>query len=126
MNTTFTNSELGSSYLLKPDPPTLRTFYQITRNFTEVSAQDLSGNAEQWGNMRVHKTILFYFWSFFHRTLVQRGRGPKCPSLFHCRDVGDKQKYWLASVKAEKYLSHSPAKFHMCTRQRALHSSCSQ
>lgn len=44
MNTAFATAELGSSYLLKPDadPPVLRTLYQVTWTFTEMSAQDLS------------------------------------------------------------------------------------
>lgn len=48
MNTTFATAELVPSYLLKADtdPPASTTFNQIVQNSTELSAEDLSGNAE--------------------------------------------------------------------------------
>lgn len=69
MNTTFAAAELGFSYLLKPDadPPASRTLNQITWNFTEMSAQDPSGNAEHWRKTGAHKTIFFSLQSFFQR-----------------------------------------------------------
>lgn len=50
MDTTFAVAELVPSYLLKPDtdPPASPTLNQIVWNSTEVSAKDLSGNAEHW------------------------------------------------------------------------------
>lgn len=51
MNTTSATAELVPGYLLKPDtdPPASKALNQIVWDCTEMSARDLSGNAEHWG-----------------------------------------------------------------------------